>query len=59
MDGEEHPTGKRPVTFHQVMREALGSDLQKHDQPDEEIPHGLLVLMMQLNDDRRRRPDEE
>jgi hypothetical protein len=36
------------------MREAIGAGLQKLYEPEKEVPHHLLVLLMQVNEDRRR-----
>jgi hypothetical protein len=36
------------------MREAIGAGLQKLYEPENEVPHHLLVLLMQVNEDRRR-----
>ena len=43
-----------PVTLHAIMQESVGSGLRERYRPDAEIPHGLLVLLMQMNDDKRR-----
>lgn len=43
-----------PATLSSVMRDAIGAGLQKLYQPENEIPHHLLVLLMQVNEDRRR-----
>ena len=43
-----------PATLYSVMREAIGAGLQKLYEPDNEVPHHLLVLLMQINEDRRR-----
>lgn len=42
--------GNEPATLHKVMQEAIGSGLQKLYQPDKEVPHELLVIMMQINE---------
>ena len=43
-----------PATLYSVMREAVGAGLQKLYQPEKEVPHHLLVLLMQVNEDRHR-----
>lgn len=52
MDGREQTGGSGPATLHNVMQETIGSGLRKRYQPEKEIPHGLLVLMMQINENR-------
>ena len=42
------------ATLHKVMQEAIGFGLQKRYQPEKEIPHELLVLMMQINENGER-----
>lgn len=42
-----------PVTLHGVMQEAIGPELRSRYKPEHEIPHHMLVLMMQLNEDDR------
>lgn len=53
------PTSKQrgqegPMTLHAIMRASVGMGLQSRYKPEQEIPHGLLVLLMQMNDDQRR-----
>lgn len=43
-----------PATLYSVMREAIGAGLQKLYEPENEVPHHLLVLLMQVNEERRR-----
>lgn len=43
-----------PATLSSVMREAIGAGLQKLYEPENEVPHSMLVLLMQINEDRRR-----
>ena len=50
MGGREHTYGTEPATLHKVMQEAIGFGLQKRYQPEKEVPHDLLVLMMQINE---------
>ena len=44
-----------PVTLHGVMQEALGGNLRAHYAADKNIPHSLLVLMMQIADPQERK----
>jgi hypothetical protein len=54
----EHITEQKnhegPVTLHAVMMEAIGHGLRSRYKPDKEIPHELMVLLMQMTEDRRR-----
>jgi hypothetical protein len=43
-----------PATLYGVMQEAIGAELRKLYQPENEVPHRILVLLMQINEDRRR-----
>ncbi len=43
-----------PATLYSVMQEAIGAGLQKFYEPENEVPHHLFVLLMQINEDRRR-----
>jgi hypothetical protein len=43
-----------PATLYGVMQEAIGAGLRKLYEPENEVPHHLLVLLMQINEDRRR-----
>ena len=47
-------TDDGPVTLHAVMKDAIGFGLRSRYQPDKEIPHDLLVLLMQMKEDERR-----
>lgn len=42
------------MTLHAVMRDSVGMGLRDRYKPDQEIPHGLLVLLMQMNHDHKR-----
>jgi hypothetical protein len=42
------------MTLHAVMRDSVGMGLRERYKPQDEIPHGLLVLLMQMNHDRTR-----
>lgn len=46
--------GDGPVTLHAVIREAIGRGLRYRYEPERQIPHHLLTLLMQLNEDERR-----
>jgi hypothetical protein len=41
-----------PMTLHSVMQGSVGMGLRSRYKPQQEIPHGLLVLLMQINDDK-------
>lgn len=43
-----------PATLCGVMQEAIGAGLRKLYEPENEVPHHLLVLLMQINEDRHR-----
>jgi len=43
-----------PATLYRVMQEAIGAGLKKLYEPEHEVPHHLFVLLMQINEDRRR-----
>jgi len=43
-----------PTTLYSVMQESVGMGLRSRYKPEQEIPHGLLVLLMQINDDKNR-----
>jgi len=55
MDRHEGGRGHEPATLHKVMREAIGFGLRRRYEPDQEIPHEQLVLIMQMNENGRRR----
>jgi hypothetical protein len=42
------------ATLHGAMREAIGQGLQARYRISREIPHALLVLLMQMNEKRRK-----
>lgn len=58
MDGHELKSDG-PATLHRVMQEAIGFGLRKRYEPDHEIPHELLVLIMQMNENSRRAAEAE
>lgn len=41
----------RPVTLHQVLRENIAKGLHMRYEPMKEMPHSILVLLMQMNDE--------
>jgi hypothetical protein len=45
---------EEPATLHGAMREAIGQGLKARYQISREIPHALLVLLMQMSEKRRR-----
>lgn len=50
----DQETSDEPATLHAVMREAIGSGLRTRYKPDKEIPHELIVLLMQMTENGRR-----
>jgi hypothetical protein len=51
----EKPDAEAPATLHGVMQAALAQGLRERFRPVREVPHDLLVLLMQINEDRRRK----
>ncbi len=51
---EKRNGAERPTTLHAVMQESVGMGLRSRYKPEQEIPHGLLVLLMQMDDNTRR-----
>ncbi len=47
----KHNGQARPVTLHAIKR-VIGIDLRERYKPQQEIPHGLLVLLMQMDRDK-------
>jgi hypothetical protein len=43
-----------PVTLYSVLQDAIGHGLRSRYQPENEIPHDLLVLLMQMKENERR-----
>jgi hypothetical protein len=41
------------ITLHAVMQASIGEGLQARYNPEREIPHGLLVLLMQMDGEER------
>ena len=54
MGGQDKTAGTEPATLHKVMRETIGFGLQKRYEPEKEIPHALMVLLMQMNENGKR-----
>jgi hypothetical protein len=54
MNRHQRADGHEPATLHKVMQDAIGFGLRKRYEPDQEIPHELLVLIMQMNENGRR-----
>jgi hypothetical protein len=50
----QHETDDGPVTLHAVLKDAIGYGLRSRYQPEKEIPHDLLVLLMQMQENDRR-----
>jgi hypothetical protein len=50
----QRETDGGPVTLHAVLKDAIGFGLRSRYQPDKEIPHDLLVLLMQMKENDRR-----
>jgi hypothetical protein len=44
-----------PVTLHRTMQTMLGDGLRKHYQAPQKLSHELFVVLMQLNEEERRR----
>jgi len=51
---DEQDINDEPATLHAIMREAVGCGLRSRYKPDKEIPHELMVLLMQMTENRRR-----
>jgi hypothetical protein len=50
------------MTVHGVMQARIGMGLRSRCKPEQEIPHGLLVLLMQMkanNAETERAPEQE
>lgn len=56
---EKQNAPRGPMTLHSVMQESVGMGLRNRYKPEQEIPHGLLVLLMQMNDDKSRAEQAE
>ena len=42
-----------PMTLHAVMRDSVGMGLRQRYKPEQEVPHGFLVLLMQMKEEAR------
>lgn len=51
--GRDTEETEGPATLHSVIH-SIGRDLRGHYRPEHEIPHRLLTLLMQMNEDERR-----
>jgi hypothetical protein len=49
-----NPESAAPATLHGAIREAIGEGLKARYHISREIPHALLVLLMQINEKRRK-----
>jgi hypothetical protein len=43
-----------PVTLHRVMQQAIAAGLKSECEVPQIVPHSLLVLLMQMNAQRRK-----
>ena len=43
-----------PITLYRVMKETIAKQLRAHYEPPQDMPHALLVIVMQMNDEKRR-----
>jgi hypothetical protein len=50
----QYESNDGPVTLHAVLKDAIGYGLRSRYQADKEIPHDLLVLLMQMKENDRR-----
>jgi hypothetical protein len=57
MSGRHTPENETdpPVTLHAVIQTAIASGLNERYQLSQDVPHELLVLLMQINEQRRPR----
>jgi hypothetical protein len=44
-----------PATLHGVIRAAIARDLKAHYEVPQSVPHEILVLLMQLNEDSKKK----
>jgi hypothetical protein len=49
-----HDVADGPVTLYAVLKDAIGHGLRSRYQAENEIPHDLLVLLMQMKENERR-----
>jgi hypothetical protein len=57
VEPRKHSQPDEAVTLHAVMRLAIAEGLKEQCEVPRDIPHEMLVLLMQMNDDRRRKPN--
>lgn len=48
-----------PVTLHRTMQMMIGHGLRAHYEPPAKLSHELFVVLMQLNEEERRRQATE
>ncbi len=48
-----------PASLYRVMQAAIGHELKARYEPEHEIPHHLFVLVMQINEERKRQEEEK
>ena len=44
-------SAREPITLYRVMKQVTGKQLQTFYEPPQDMPHALLVLVMQMNDE--------
>jgi hypothetical protein len=44
-----------PATLHGVIRTAIARDLKEHYPVPQKMPHQMLVLLMQMNEDNKKK----
>jgi hypothetical protein len=54
-NNRRHAEAGEPHTLYRVIRETVGKQLQSRYEPSQEMPHALLVLVMQMKDKKRRK----
>ena len=50
----EHEADDGPAPLHAVVRDAVGDGLRSRRKLEKEIPHELMVLLMQMAENQRR-----
>lgn len=53
-DARARASGDPAVTLDAVLKDAIGKGLRAHYEPQEIIPHHLLVCLMQMREDEAR-----
>ena len=43
-----------PMTLQRVLQESVGAGLRERYKPEQEVPHHLMVLLMQMQHDKAR-----